>query len=191
MYVLCVRRPCMFYVCMCDASVCVSTSVHVLCVSRQCMLCVCDVSVWVHACDVSVCYVCVTSVYVLCVWRQYRLCAMCVTYVRMYVMCVTQCMSCVCARRQCTVLCVCAREHTSVEQVHLRLVWSYQSLLRTFWSSLDCLNYSLSRPIVCLLKAYSPANRTGSSQGFTKHAHYINIKHTSIVRKLVPSVLLS
>ena len=38
--------------------------------------------------------------------------------------------------------------------------------------------------------SYGPANRTGSPQDFTKHAHYINIKRTNIIRKLVPSVLL-
>ena len=57
-----------------------------------------------------------------------------------------------------------------------------------------------------LLKAHSPVNHTGSSQGFslvqilhkldyleynTKHAHYTNIKHINIIRKVVPSVLLS
>ena len=45
---------------------------------------------------------------------------------------------------------------------------------------------------VCLLKANSPAKRTGSPQGFYKtrtlHKH---LKHTNIIRTLVPSVLLS
>ena len=58
------------------------------------------------------------------------------------------------------------------------------------------------------LKAYSPVNHTGSPQGFSlsqithksnlteveyhaKHARFTNIKHTNIIRKLVPSELLS
>ena len=47
-----------------------------------------------------------------------------------------------------------------------------------------------------LLKAYSPVNSTGSSQGFskveynTKHAYFATAKHTNIIRKLIPLVLL-
>ena len=55
---------------------------------------------------------------------------------------------------------------------------------------------------IYLFKAYRPVNRTGSPQGFsqvqnlaqveynTKHAYYINVKRTNIIRKLVPPVLL-
>ena len=43
--------------------------------------------------------------------------------------------------------------------------------------------------IVCLLKAYSPTNRTGSPQGFYKTCTLH--KHTNRIQKLVPSVLLS
>ena len=37
----------------------------------------------------------------------------------------------------------------------------------------------------------APPTAQGHLRTFTKHAHYINIKHTNIIRKLVPSVLLS
>ena len=47
----------------------------------------------------------------------------------------------------------------------------------------------------CLLLFLSPANHDGSSPDYleynTKHAHYTNVKHINIIRKLVPSVLLS
>ena len=57
--------------------------------------------------------------------------------------------------------------------------------------------------IIYLLEASSSVNHTGSPRGFslnfyltdvennTKHVHFTNLKHINIIRKLVPSVLLS
>ena len=50
---------------------------------------------------------------------------------------------------------------------------------------------------IYLLLAYSIHIAQSTTQGHTqveyntKHAHYINIKHTNIIQKVVPSVLLS
>ena len=41
------------------------------------------------------------------------------------------------------------------------------------------------------MKAYSPVKRTGSQVEYdTKHAHYMNVRHTNIIRKVVPLVSL-
>ena len=57
----------------------------------------------------------------------------------------------------------------------------------------ECMEIRI-KAIVCLviLKAYiAPPTAQGHLRGFKKHAHYINIKHTNTIPKLVPSVMLS
>ena len=47
---------------------------------------------------------------------------------------------------------------------------------------------------VCLFVCWrliAPPTAQGHLGAFTEHAHYTNIKHTNIIQKLVPSVLLS
>ena len=65
-------------------------------------------------------------------------------------------------------------------------------------------HYYLVLLMLLLAYTYSPVNRSASPRGFsqlvqishthtqieynTKHAHYINVKHTKIIGKVVPSV---
>ena len=89
-------------------------------------------------------------------------------------------------------------------RMHMRtLIHNHTYIIATFSDLLGHMG-CCSSPRIIIIIIYSPVDCTRSPQGFSQvqishklnaiqniHINYINIKRTNIIRKLVPSVLLS